>query len=418
MVGRNNNNIDLNEVVRQLATVAQQLDERNNNNNTNPAGELFKKISQSKPPTYQGEPDPTILENWLREFDKLFVAVVCPNESKKADEFLELKIGSMSVTEYYTKFIELSRFAEDTVTTDRQKSRRFERGLPLSLQGKLSGKVFDSFDELYGRAVHLHALELKEKADLEAREKRKEPMTSSVPSRNQNNFKKQKFNHHQGNKFQNNRNNQGGHNFPRGNRNQSGDRNQRIYYCKRCSNNHPGTDYEGNLVTFNLCNKQGHKNQKKGGQGSNGNQVNKGAQFQSRNKNTNGGNTQVKGGTPGKFNVIGLREAEAARDVISGTLSTDSVLVKVLFDSGATYSFISKAIIPKLLHCPKTVDDIDIPIELLIGGVVHCTRIYKDVPIKIKGKEFMSNLIEFELGDLDIILGMDWLCRFNAEIRC
>ncbi|XP_021770656.1 uncharacterized protein LOC110734818 [Chenopodium quinoa] len=114
---------------------------------------------------------------------------------------------------------------------------------------------------------------------------------------------------------------------------------------------------------------------------------------------------------------MGLREANAVRDVITGAFSINSILVKVLFDSGATYSFISKNILPKLLHCPKTIDDIDIPIELLTGGVVHCARIYKDIPIKIKRKEFRSNLIEFELGDLDIILGMDWLCRYNAEIR-
>ncbi|XP_021743399.1 uncharacterized protein LOC110709485 [Chenopodium quinoa] len=291
MAKRNNNNNDLNEVVKQLADVAQQLAERNNNNNPNPAGELFKKIAQSKPPTYQGEPDSTVLGNWSREFDKLFVAVACPNESKvssvayylrgeadlwrqqneqaeralpnfgwnvfkeqvrdkfypiflqkhKADEFLELNMGTMSVTEYYIKFIELSRFAEDTVATDRQKARRFEKGLPLSLQRKLSGQVFDNLDELYGRAAYLHVLELKEKAEkaeLEAREKRKEPMTSSGPFGNQNNFKKQKFNNHQSNNFQNNRNNQGGRNFPKENRNHPGDRNQRIYYCKRCSNNH------------------------------------------------------------------------------------------------------------------------------------------------------------------------------------
>ncbi|XP_021752496.1 uncharacterized protein LOC110718003 [Chenopodium quinoa] len=115
---------------------------------------------------------------------------------------------------------------------------------------------------------------------------------------------------------------------------------------------------------------------------------------------------------------MGLREANASRDVNTGTFSINLVLVLVLFDSGATYSFISKDILPTLLHCPKTVDNIDIPIELPTGGIVHCTRIYKDVPIKIKGKEFMSNLIKFELGDLDIIMGMDWLCRYNAEIRC
>ncbi|XP_021754416.1 uncharacterized protein LOC110719735 [Chenopodium quinoa] len=113
---------------------------------------------------------------------------------------------------------------------------------------------------------------------------------------------------------------------------------------------------------------------------------------------------------------MGLREANAAKDIITGTFSINSVLFKVLFDSGATYSVISKVMLPKLSHCLKTVHDIDIVIKLTTRSIVHCTRVYKDVPIKIKGKEFLSNLIEFELGDLDIILGMDWLCRYHAEI--
>ncbi|XP_021759102.1 uncharacterized protein LOC110723997 [Chenopodium quinoa] len=82
-VGNNSGNggNDLNEVVRQLAVVAQQL-ARNSATNGDAQGELFKKVAQRKPPTNQGEPDPTILENWLREFEKLFRAVGCPENSK------------------------------------------------------------------------------------------------------------------------------------------------------------------------------------------------------------------------------------------------------------------------------------------------------------------------------------------------
>ncbi|XP_021770608.1 uncharacterized protein LOC110734767 [Chenopodium quinoa] len=155
--GNNNDGGELSEVVRQLAAVAQQL-ARNSTNNLDAQGELFKKVAQSKPPTYQGEPDPTILENLLREFEKLFGAVRCPENSKvscatyylrgeadlwwqqneatikallgfnwtmfqgkvrdkfypsflqkqKAEEFSNLAMGNMSVTIYYTKFIELS----------------------------------------------------------------------------------------------------------------------------------------------------------------------------------------------------------------------------------------------------------------------------------------------------------------------
>ncbi|XP_021757426.1 uncharacterized protein LOC110722463 [Chenopodium quinoa] len=79
--GNKNDGGEQSEVVRQLRAIAQQL-ARNSTNSADAQGKLFKKVAQSKPPTYQGEPDPTVLENWLREFEKLFEGVGCPENSK------------------------------------------------------------------------------------------------------------------------------------------------------------------------------------------------------------------------------------------------------------------------------------------------------------------------------------------------
>ena len=58
---------------------------------------------------------------------------------------------------------------------------------------------------------------------------------------------------------------------------------------------------------------------------------------------------------------MGRSEAEANNDVNTGTFSINSIPVKVLFDSGATYSFVSTKSLQKLLPVLKTVDTIDIP---------------------------------------------------------
>ncbi|XP_021736285.1 uncharacterized protein LOC110702850 [Chenopodium quinoa] len=209
--------------------------------NNNDGGELSEVV---RPPTYQVELDPTVLENWLREFEKLFGAVGCPENSKvgcatyyrrgeadiwwqqneatikalprfnwtmfqekvrdkfylsflhkqKAEEFANLAMGEMSVTEYYTKFIELSRFAKEFVAVEKSKARKFESGLTTDLQLKLCGQVFETLDEVYRRASHLYALELKKKkelAEVEGKEKRKEVgQNSGNLQGNQNNFKK------------------------------------------------------------------------------------------------------------------------------------------------------------------------------------------------------------------------------------
>ena len=57
----------------------------------------------------------------------------------KAQEFLELKQGAMTVIEYVAKFIELARFAGDYVATDMAKVRRFENGLRLPIRGRIVG---------------------------------------------------------------------------------------------------------------------------------------------------------------------------------------------------------------------------------------------------------------------------------------
>ena len=57
----------------------------------------------------------------------------------KAQEFLKLKQGTMTVLEYVVRFTELSRFSDDYVATDMAKVRRFENGLNLSIRGRIIG---------------------------------------------------------------------------------------------------------------------------------------------------------------------------------------------------------------------------------------------------------------------------------------
>ena len=57
----------------------------------------------------------------------------------KAQEFLELKQGAMTMMEYVARFTELACFADNYVATDIAKVRRFENGLKLSIRGKIIG---------------------------------------------------------------------------------------------------------------------------------------------------------------------------------------------------------------------------------------------------------------------------------------
>ena len=73
------------------------------------------------------------------EFYELFMGNYFPAFARhaKAQEFLELKQGTMTVLEYVAKFIGLARFADYYVSRDMAKVRKFEDGLKLSIWGKI-----------------------------------------------------------------------------------------------------------------------------------------------------------------------------------------------------------------------------------------------------------------------------------------
>jgi len=45
-----------------------------------------------------------------------------------------------------------------------------------------------------------------------------------------------------------------------------------------------------------------------------------------------------------------------------------------------------------------------------------CEDLYESCPIKMYKCEFLADLYNFELIDFGVILGMDWLARYQAQI--
>ena len=89
------------------------------------------------------------------EFQELFMGKYFIDTARhaKAQEFLELKQGTMNVMEYMARFTELARFADDYVATDMAKVRRFENGLKLSIRGRIVGLRLRDMDSMVGRAL-------------------------------------------------------------------------------------------------------------------------------------------------------------------------------------------------------------------------------------------------------------------------
>jgi hypothetical protein len=73
----------------------------------------------------------------------------------KKKEFEDLKQGSMSVSEYVTRFTQLSRYAPDNVDTDEKKQDWFLNGLNDGLAYALEACNFTNFQDMVDKALVL-----------------------------------------------------------------------------------------------------------------------------------------------------------------------------------------------------------------------------------------------------------------------
>jgi hypothetical protein len=71
----------------------------------------------------------------------------------RKEEFLGLKQGPLSASEYRDKFLQLSRYAPEDVNTDAKRQYRFLRGLVDPLYYKLMNHTFPTFQHLIDRAI-------------------------------------------------------------------------------------------------------------------------------------------------------------------------------------------------------------------------------------------------------------------------
>jgi hypothetical protein len=71
----------------------------------------------------------------------------------KKEEFLALKQGPMSVSEYRDKFLQLSRYAPEDVNIDAKRQYRFLRGLVDPLHYQLMNYTFPTFKHMIDSAI-------------------------------------------------------------------------------------------------------------------------------------------------------------------------------------------------------------------------------------------------------------------------
>jgi hypothetical protein len=120
----------------------------------------------------------------------------------------------------------------------------------------------------------------------------------------------------------------------------------------------------------------------------------------------------------GKVNHLEVNTVQETPGVALGTFSVEYHSTNVLFDTGATHSFMTAS----------WVESHNIPVAPMyppmrvssIGGRTQMDRFCPSARVQIRGIEFPADLIVMGNQDvtIDVILWMNWLTKYQASVSC
>ena len=89
----------------------------------------------------------------------------------------------------------------------------------------------------------------------------------------------------------------------------------------------------------------------------------------------------------------------------------------MLFDPGATHSFVSPSYAKKL-NKGKMIMENPLAISTPLGEIVEVNYMYRSCEIMIGDSRLYDDLIELPILEFDVILGMEWLSANYATMDC
>ncbi|XP_057251790.1 uncharacterized protein LOC130591863 [Beta vulgaris subsp. vulgaris] len=173
--------------------------------------------------------------------------------------------------------------------------------------------------------------------------------------------------------------------------------------CRRCEKPiHPGKDCEGAAIVYFYCREAGHKSY----------------ECPKNPRATAKPPVPPSHSAPPRNRVYSMThsDADVHPDVISGTFLVNFVPASVLFDYGAFVSCVSDSFAKKAnLTSSSPVRTL---ISLPFGENYPCLAQYCGVPISVLGIDLPADLKAFSMVEFDVILDMDWLFKYRAQIHC
>ena len=370
----------------------------------------------------------------VKKFNEKYIPGVV--KDRLAMEFQDLKQGQLTVSQYEAKFTQLSRYAEKLVSEEEDRAKRFVRGLRPEIRSKLVPFQLQVYSQAVEKALEIES-DMQESQETRSRELHfvKRPRYANAPNLGAHPVR---FNRGTGSSFMPAQGT-GGNSWPkkRGvserptpppHTNFVGNQ-----WCPRCNRNHTGSCSMGKQCFS--CGKMGHMRREcptlhgypgaSRGTGrpamsiapTTGGQATAYRQPAGR---TRSATTQASVQQPraqGRINAITPQEARASNAVVEGTVCVSKNIARVLFDPGATHSFISSSFASMINKNPEPMS-YHLVVSTPVGASVTTNEYYKECEIIIGEMKTLADLIKLGEMEFDIILGMDWLSTYRAHVDC
>jgi hypothetical protein len=375
-------------------------------------------------------------EFFTERFDRRFLGEFHRSEMQR--QFLEIRQGSRTVTEYNKAFTKLLRYADGILTSEKAKCQHYIRGLHNEYQGILRVGPKEDLSIVMNNALELEQV----RDDRVARREQKRGRRGSAAGYDKPAFKKHKgeSSFPQGSAGSSRMPPRPGRNVPRQNNPSrtsvasGGLPEQRPIapICNYCNRRHEGRcrfqtggcfrcgdtthrirdcpqmlRQEGSIAPERTA-QQSVPTQGRGGT------ANRGGHTQ-RSRQEAAGTSEAR--TTGRFYAIRDRELPEEAEVVVGMFSIQNLSVRALIDPGSTHSYIS---IPTLEELGITPEPLGYEVEVSnpLGQSVHVNTVYRNCPLTVGGLEFPADLLKMPFREFDVILGMDWLHRHNVKLEC
>ncbi|GJV15235.1 putative reverse transcriptase domain-containing protein [Tanacetum coccineum] len=358
------------------------------------------------------------ISNCYTDLKKKMTDKYCPrNEMKKLDvELWNLKVKGTDVLGYNQRFQELALLCVRMFPEESDKIERYVGGLPDIIHLSVVASKPKTMQEAIEMATKLMDKKISTLAERQAESKRKLEETSRNNQNQQQPFKRQNvarvYTARSGDKKP-----YGGTKplYTKCSYNHDGPCAPKCYKCIRVghlarncrspANANTGSNQRGNGAgqkpTCYECGVQGHFKR----------------QCPKLKNNNNRGNQVRNARALAKVYAVGQARTNPNANIVTGTFLLNNRYASILFDTGADRSFVSTAFSSQIDITPNALDH-DYAVKLADGRIVGVNTIIRGCTLNFLDHAFNINLMPVEMGSFDIIIGMDWLSKYQAVIVC